>query len=447
MTQKDNQLLKLLGVGFGVAVTVGGTIGTGILRKPGPIAAQLGDPWLILLLWLAVGIYALMGVLCAVELAISMPQAGSWYVYARRAFGNYFGFLTGITSWFGTVAALGFGAYTMSEYISLLMPGLDAQNQLMAIIILVLLTGFHWLGTKSAGKSQEVLAFIKALGLIIFVIFCFSYGQAPTLSETQAGMEKTLLPVSFIAIITAFQAIFYTYDGWHTATYFSEENKDPARTLPKSMVMGVLTIIIIYLLVNAAILYVLPMEKLMTSKLAAADAVQQIFGDASAKVVTLFLMISILGIVNAQIMFAPRVIFSMSRDKLFFPAASRVNSMGTPSVAMPLTSILSAGLILSGKDTCGILSDIATFFFVMSYAAGFAALIRLRETEPELARPYKVPWFPYLPYALLILSLLFLAGAVYTDLNSSKYALIFLLFSYPVYTAVSRFNASVSLKP
>jgi len=166
-----------------------------------------------------------------------------------------------------------------------------------------------------------------------------------------------------------------------------------------------------------------------------------IFGNGSSKMVTLFLMISILGIVNAQIMFAPRVIFSMSRDKLFFPAASLVNKMGTPSVAMPLTALLSIGLILSGKDTCGILSDIATFFFVMSYAAGFAALIRLRYTEPELNRPFKAPWFPYLPYLLLGLSVMFLAGAVYTDLNSSKFALIFLLLSYPIFTLVKKLNS------
>ena len=155
MTNQNNQLLKLLGVGFGIAVTVGGTIGTGILRKPGLITAQIGEPWMILCLWLAVGIYALLGVLCAIELAISMPQAGAWYVYARRAFGNYFGFVTGITSWFGTVAALGFGAYTMSEYIALLIPNTESHIQMLSIALLIILTGFHWLGTKSAGKSQH----------------------------------------------------------------------------------------------------------------------------------------------------------------------------------------------------------------------------------------------------------------------------------------------------
>ena len=149
--QPQNQLLKLLGVGFGIAVTLGGTIGTGILRKPGPIAAMLGDYWLIMGVWIAVSIYALLGVMCAVELGVSLPQAGSWYVYARRAFGNYFGFITGITSWLGTVSALGFGAYTMSEYIALLIPGVSPYLRMIAVMILISLTLFHFAGTKAGG--------------------------------------------------------------------------------------------------------------------------------------------------------------------------------------------------------------------------------------------------------------------------------------------------------
>ena len=442
MSNQNNQLLKLLGVGFGIAVTVGGTIGTGILRKPGPIAAQIGEPWSILLLWTALGIYALLGVLCAIELAISMPQAGAWYVYARRAFGNYFGFVTGITSWLGTVSALGFGAYTMSEYIALLLPSTEGYIQLISVALLAALTGFHWLGTKSAGKSQEILAVIKAVGLLLFVAVCFIYGKAPQGTQLAQTVGDTMAPLTFISVIAALQAIFYTYDGWHTATYFTEENTDPAKTMPKSMITGVLLIIVIYLLVNGAILYALPESMLLNSKLAAADTISYIFGDGYSKIITLFLMISILGIVNAQIMFAPRVIFSMSRDQLFFKGATRVNAAGTPSVAMPLTAFLSVLLIISGKETCSKLSDIATFFFVLSYAAGFAALIKLRYAEPELPRPYKAPWFPYLPYLLIVLSMMFLAGAVYSDIHSSKFALIFLFISYPLYKLVLKLNTS-----
>lgn len=442
MTKNENQLLKLLGVGFGVAVTVGGTIGTGILRKPGIISGLIGDPLTILALWMAVGIYAVLGTLCAIELAVSIPQAGAWYVYARRAFGNYFGFVTGITSWLGTVSALGFGAYTLSEYIALLLPAVSPYIAVIAVCILLLLTGFHWLGTRSAGRSQEVLAAVKAAGLLLFVVVCFMYGNNPAGADLAATVNSQAGPVTFIAVISALQAIFYTYDGWHTATYFTEENTDPAKTLPKSMLYGVVMVIVIYMLVNGAILYALPHDMLSQSKLAAADTISYIFGDQYAWVFTMLLMISILGIVNAQIMFAPRVIYSMSRDGLFFKAGTRVNNAGTPSVAMPLTSMLSILLILSGKDTCSRLSDIATFFFVLSYAAGFGALIMLRYNEPQLPRPFKAPFFPWLPSLLIGFSMLFLAGAVYSDIKSSMYALVFLVLSYPLYLLVFKQNNS-----
>ena len=192
---------------------------------------------------------------------------------------------------------------------------------------------------------------------------------------------------------------------------------------------------------NAAILYLIPLDTLAQSKLAASDSIQLIFGPQVSRWVTLFLMLSIFGIVNAQVMFAPRVIFSMSRDGLFWKQAERVNAGGTPSVAMPLTTLGSILLILSGKDTCGILSDIATFFFVMSYAAGFASLIQLRKKEPDLPRPYRVWGFPLVPWTLLIISILFLIGAVLNDLKSSQYALVFLVVSYPMYRAVKRWNS------
>ncbi|MFY7908572.1 MAG: APC family permease [Emticicia sp.] len=431
--EESNKLLRLLGVGFGIAVTVGGTIGTGILRKPGPIAANLGDPSLIMLVWILVSVYAFLGVLCTIELGVSVPRAGAWYVYARRAFGDYVGFVTGITSWLGTVAALGFGAYTMSEYIALIWPDTEPIIRWMAIGILIVLMGFHWLGTKSAGKSQEIMSFLKAIGLFAFVFMCFIYGGDVKTQDLVATTQRVAQPALLTGLIIALQQVFYTFDGWHTAAYFTEENTDPAKNLPKSMISGVLVVISIYLLVNLAILYIMPIEVLATSKLAAADAIRLIFGEKSGKIVTFFLMVSILGMLNAQIMFAPRVIYSMSKDGLFFKLAQKVNSGGTPAVAMPLTGICSILLIISGKDTCERLSDIAVFFFVMTYAAGFASVIMLRRKEPNLPRPYKVIGYPYIPFVLIIISIMFLVGAVYQDINSSMYALIFLVLSYPLF--------------
>jgi APA family basic amino acid/polyamine antiporter len=437
---KNNQLLKLLGIGFGIAATMGGTIGTGILRKPGPISLNVGDPGLILLLWLAVGLYAVLGVLCVLELAISMPQAGSWYVYARRGFGDYFGFVTGISSWLGTVSALGFGAYTFSEFISLLTDREDL-NQYIAIGIIVFYTSLHLIGTKIGGKAVQFLTYSNAFGLLVFILLCFTMGGSVEPKALQYTVERTAPPGMLAGLISALMAIFYTYDGWHTATYFTEENTDPAKTMPKSMLIGVLSIILIYFLVNAAILYVVPLEQLQGSKLAAATAMGNIFGSQASRYVTIFLLISILGILNAQTMFAPRVIYSMGRDGLFGSFTTKVNSSGTPYLALIFTTSLSVLLILSGKDTCGVLSDIATFFFIISYTAGFMALIKLRSREPNLARPFKVPFFPVLPYFLIIVSIVFLIGAIYKDQTSSKYGVIFLLISYPLFYLVKNLNS------
>lgn len=435
------ELLKIMGVGFGIAVTFGGTIGTGILRKPGPIAEQLGESWLIMAVWLAVGLYALLGTFCTIELGTSVPKAGAWYVYARRAFGDYAGFVVGINSWLGTTAALGFGAYTMSEYLTLLLPFLQRYESFTAIILLVLLLGIQSLGVAKAGSFQNVMSFLKAIGLLIFVILCYVYGGDISTQAVTNTTRRIVSTGSWIGpVIFSLQAVFYTFDGWHTAAYFAEEDKNPSKNLPRSMIGSVLLIIVIYMLCNLAIIHVLPMEVLSQSKLAAADAVTVIFGPQSGKIVTLFLMISILGIVNAQMMFNPRVLYGLSRDGLFIRWFTQINKGGTPYFATVLTVVFAILLIMIGKDTCEKLSDIATFFFVLGYASGFASLIALRVKEPDLPRPWKSPAYPFLPAALLLISIGFLVGAAFQDPGSGQYAILFMILSYPLFVLVRKIN-------
>jgi APA family basic amino acid/polyamine antiporter len=151
-------------------------------------------------------------------------------------------------------------------------------------------------------------------------------------------------------------------------------------------------------------------------------------------------MVSILGILNTQVMFAPRVIFSMSRDGLFFKKASEINAVGSPSFATHLTLVLACLFLLAGKEINERLSDIATFFFVASYLSGFAALIQLRIKEPQLARPYRVWAYPYLPILLVFLSSLFLLGTLLTNQQSILYVLIFIGLSYGIYIQLLKKN-------
>lgn len=430
MKADNKQLWKVLGTTFGIAVTLGGTIGTGILRKPGPIAASLHNPTLIISLWVLVGIYAMLGVSCVLELSLSIPKAGAWYGYAERAFGRYIGFLVGLSSWLGTVTALGFGAYTFSEYLAMLFPFLSNYLIYSSIGILMMLWIFHQLGVILAGKSQEWLSGIKAIALLFFIGICAFKGSGGVYSEAPSAPMG--LPL-YTGIMTALLSIFYAFDGWHTAAYFTEENKNPEKSMPKSMFIGVIVVALIYIMINIAILYSLPFSILNQSKLAAADTMTYIFGADMGRWITLFLMISILGILNTQVMFAPRVIFSMSRDGLFFKKASNINSLGSPSFATHITLALACLFLLIEKNISERLSDIATFFFVASYLSGFAALIQLRRKEPNLARPFRVWAFPYLPILMVFLSSLFLVGTLLTNQQSILYVMIFIGLTYGVY--------------
>ncbi|MFL0160962.1 APC family permease [Aquirufa salirivi] len=432
-----NQLWKVLGTGFGVAVTLGGTVGTGILRKPGPIADQLANPYLIIGLWILVAAYALLGISSVLELSLSIPKAGAWYGYAERAFGRYIGFLVGISSWLGTVTALAFGSYTFSEYVGILFPFFEHQENYVAVGTLMLLWFFHQWGVVMAGKSQEWLSGIKAIALLGFIILCLVYGSGGMWLETHASPKG--LPL-WSGITTALLSIFYAFDGWHTAAYFTEENADPVKSMPKSMYIGVISVATIYLFINIAILYVLPLEEVRHSKLAAAEAITLLFGISTGQWITAFLALSIFGILNTQVMFAPRVLYSMSRDGLFWKKASKVNSLGSPSFATHLTVGMSCLLLLTGKTLNERLSDIATFFFVASYISGFASLLRLRHTEPHLHRPYQAWAYPYVPSLLLVVSILFLAGTLVQNPSSGIYVLLFVVGTYVLYRSLFESN-------
>ena len=176
----------------------------------------------------------------------SVPKAGAWYVYAQRAFGDYTGFVVGINSWLGTCSALGFGVYTMSEYLALLIPSLVGKEPFVAAAILIILTCIHWYGVALASTFQNIMSVLKGIGLFAFIIICYVYGKEVSPGQLSSTTSQIVATGSWIApVIFSLQAIFYTYDGWHTAAYFTEEDRDPTKNLPRSMIGGVLLIIVI----------------------------------------------------------------------------------------------------------------------------------------------------------------------------------------------------------
>ena len=248
-------------------------------------------------------------------------------------------------------------------------------------------------------------------------------------------MPGTFSTVAY-ALVIALQSVIYTYDGWYCAVYFTEEDQNPAKNLPRSALGGVLITIGVYLLVNLALLYTLPIARLASATLPAADAAQRIFGGYGSPIITALSLASLLSIINATLMIGTRVLFAMGRDALFSSRAAHVSESGTPRLAMILTCVAVVLLIATGTFTR--LIAIAAFFFVAVDSAGFLALLFLRKLEPDLARPYKAWGYPWTTGIVLVGSTLFLLGNVINDAANSLYTLALIAVSYPAYMLVTR---------
>jgi APA family basic amino acid/polyamine antiporter len=380
-------LLRILGVGFGIAVIIGNTIGVGILRTPGEIAARLQSPFLVIALWIVGGVYAFFCTLAVTELGTALPLAGGWYVYSRRAFGEYGGFLVGCSDWVMQLTAVAYLAIAFGEFITELQPALRGNVKLIAISVLSLLTVLNWLGLRSGSRAQELTSLAKVLALAGFVVACFviSPSTAPTTATTGFLLPRGGL---LLALVLSLQPIIVTYDGWYGAIYFMEEDKDPARNLPRSSIAGVLACIAIYLLVNAALLHVLPITRLAAAQMPAADAALAIFGGRGKQVILIVSLISAVSTINALLLVTPRILFGMGRDGMLPNRIASVNKGGTPTNALWLGSLVATALILSGGFEK--LSAMASILFVAVYLSGFCALFALRIREPNLPRPFKL---------------------------------------------------------
>ena len=416
-SQPPGRLLHILGLGFGLAGAVGGTIGAGILRTPGLVAAQLPSLPLVLGAWLVGGLYALLGAVCAAELAAALPQAGGWYVYAERAFGRRAGLLVGWTDWLAHCIGLAWVATTVGELVQgLLSAALPAGLPLVKGIgfaTLALFTAIQLGGLKAGSASQEWLSLAKALALLLLVAGCFllpppaqaQLAAVPAMPLSPAASWRSLTAASVLAL----QAVVTTYDGWASPVYFAEEFSTPERDLPRSLIGGVLAVILLYLLINAALLHVLPLSLLAASPLPAALAAQLLVGPAGGAVITAVALVALLGLINTVVMAAPRILYGLGRDGLLPGFTSSVSAGGTPSAALLLTSGSAALLVLAGSFEQ--LLAMGAFLYVGLPLAGIAALLRLRQREPELPRPFRCWGYPITPLLIGAGSLAFLVGA------------------------------------
>ena len=429
------RLLQVLGVAFGIAVIIGNTIGSGILRTPGSVAGLLPERWMFLLAWIAGGAYALLGVISFAELGVIVPRSGGQYVFAQRAFGSYAGFIIGWSDWVSSVAALCAAAILIAEYSGAIFPALARSPLGVGIGVVVLFTVLQYRGIRWGDVLQQGTTLLKALAFTGLIIACFALAPAsgPAVEPVTAPPATA---VGIGAVVLAMKAVIYTYDGWNGMLYFSEEVRDPGREIPRAMFGGVAAIIVIYVLVNLAFVHVLGMSGLARSDFAAGAAAQALFGVRGDTIIRSLLIVGLLSGANAYSLFCPRILYAMSRDGLFPRWGMTVNAGGTPTYTLLLSGALAIGFLLTG--TFNSVIAVAAFFFVLNYVFSFAAVFKLRRTMRDVPRPYKALGYPYTTAFSLLGGTAFLVGAIVTDRQNSMIALGLLAASYPVYALTMR---------
>jgi APA family basic amino acid/polyamine antiporter len=427
--KSHGHLLRVLGVGFGLAVIIGNTIGAGIFRGPGTIAGQLPAPTPFLLVWLAGGVYALLGAISLAELGTMIPRSGGQYVFARYALGEYAGFVVGWSDWISSCGSTAAVSLLIGTFSGALFPVLRGKAALVAAGVAIFFALLQWRGIVWGSNTQNFTSLIKALAFIALIVAGFIFGGNGALTTTS---PNTTAAVTLTAIIVSLQAAIYTYDGWAGVIYFSEEVKHSGRDIPRSLLGGVLLITAIYLLVNVSLLYVLPMSQIAGKEFAAGEAANAIFGEHGDTIFRCLTIASMLSAINALHLMATRVVFAMSRDGLFTSKAAVVNEGGTPTVSLLLSALVALLFIVFGQRFERVINVLA-FFFVAQYILSFISLFVLRRREPDKPRPYRAWGYPFTTALALLGSVLFLAGAIVTDRSNSVYALLLLAVSYPVF--------------
>ncbi|MBE0544681.1 MAG: amino acid permease [Verrucomicrobia bacterium] len=432
-------LIPTLGLFSTVMLVVGGVIGSGIFRKPGVMASQLGSPELLLLVWVLAGVITLFGALTNAEIAGLIPETGGQYVYFERMYGPFFAFLYGWAIFAiiqtGSIAAV---AYVFAEYATQFvhLPELSARaaawsfslpfigdiaplkefgTKCLAAFVIIVLTAVNYVGVKFGGVVQNIFTVAKVLAMVLLMLGAIllpTGGSVANLTTPSATIQLSGLAL-FAGMAAALGGAFWAYDGWNKITYIAGEVKNPMRNIPFGLFWGMLIVTIVYVAMNLAYAYVLPIDEMAQSKLVAADVAERIHPNGG-RWIAAAVMISTFGATNAIILASARVYFHMARVNVFPSFLGRVHPRcHTPAASLVVQGVWSVVLLFSG--TFDTLTDTLIFVSWIFYAAGAYGLFVLRKKMPEAPRPYKVPGYPIVPWVFVVFSVIYLGFTVYND--------------------------------
>jgi APA family basic amino acid/polyamine antiporter len=409
----EHGLLRALGPSHATAIVVGTIIGSGIFRVPGAMMHAVGSSRWVYLSWLVGGLLSFFGALAFAELGAMRPQSGGEYVYIRDAYGPLPGFLY-CWNWFviakpasiatvvtGIVDALGaLPRFGFLSHVIFARPFTLTWAQVVAIAAAVLISGLNYVGIKRAGTFQLVFTIMKVAMLVGIALVGFTYATG---SWSNFATTTVPDPGAFKGFMIALVAALWAYDGWNDLNMVGEEVKDPGRSIPIALILGVAIVGVLYALMNAGIQYVLPAAQLAAAKSPAAEMMKVVLGPVGAAVITAGIALSMLVTLNGTIMSGARIPFAVARDGYFFPKLAEVHpKFRTPGPAIIVQLILAILLLLAPANFLNFLG-LAIFAEWLFYMISTSTLFVFRVREPNAPRPYKTWGYPVVP-ALFILA-------------------------------------------
>lgn len=435
---ENKQLQKNLGIAAALSTVVGMVIGGGVFFKPQAVYTLTGGaPGLGILAWIIAGIMTITAGLTAAEVSAAIPKTGGMMVYIEEIYGKKLGFLTG---WMQTVLffpataaaiAVMFGqqAALLLNNSSLVMP--------MSIGVILLIGILNTFGSKTSGAIQTVSTVCKLipLGLIIVFGFIKGSGDNPIMNPLVA---EGIRPMGVIGQLLV--AILFAYDGWINVGALAGEMKNPGKDLPKAIIGGLSIVMAINVVINLAYLWVLPASELAQYASPASIVAEKIFGPVGGKLINVGILVSVFGCLNGYLLTGPRIPYTLANQKLLPATLGKLNKNGVPANATLFMVVLSVIYALSGQFN--LLSDLSMFAIWAFYTLTFIGVIKLRKTQPDLERPYKVPFYPVIPIIsicsglFVVIDQLFLAGMKSSMISIG--GIIITLIGLPVYAVMTK---------
>lgn len=461
MKEHHSGLLTRLGLITAILIVISSMIGSGVFKKAAPMAMELNSSGLILICWLIAGIITLFGSITNAEIAGLIAEPGGQYVYFKHMYGKFFAFMYG-WSCFSVIqtASIASIAYVFAESVNSVMPLFHLSDaaekftlfglfnplnnfgvKLLTIGTIIFLTGANYLGVIFGGAISNLFTVLKVIGIVVIIILALtiSGGSSANIQPMFAnpgatyGTSLGLFGAMFAAMLGA----FWAYDGWNNIGYLGGEVKNPKRTIPISLFVGVGFVTVIYLLVNYAYLYVLPLNELLgiantENTIVAVEVMRKFMGDNGALFISILIMVSTFGTTNGTILASSRIYFAMAKDNLFFKSAANVH----PRFKTPYTSLLMQGLwscllVLSG--TFDQLTDMLIFASFIFYGAGALGVFVLRKKMKDSHRPFKAIGYPVIPAIFILFCATLVVVTIIQNPRDAGIGLLLILIGIPFF--------------